>query len=537
MPVVRIEYSDVEELIGIDIKTFLDRLPMIGADIERIEEDYVDVEFFPNRPDMYSVEGVARAMRGFLDIETGLPKYDVKPPLIEIVKDESILNIRPYIVCGVVRGVEFTDSSIRSLMELQEDLHWAIGRDRKKVSIGVHDLSRIKPPFKYTTVPANFEFIPLDFDEPMSIERILKEHPKGVKYGHILEDFDRYPIIIDANGEALSFPPIINGVITRVTEESKELFIDVTGTDKSVHTALNIMVTSLAERGATLEAVRVAEVSGDVMITPNLSAKKKRIKLDEVNSLIGLKLGVKEVVKALERMRYGVEVEKEIVVHIPPYRADIMHSWDIIEDVAIGYGYENVPCELPNVFTVGEAHPISIAKKRVREIMTGMGFLEVMPFSLTCEKIHYEYMRRKSNGRETKVLHPLTQEHTMICTDLMPSLLHILSLNKHREMPQRIFCVGDVLIDEKTIPHLAFLSCHAEANFTEAKSYVITLFREIDTEFSVDEGTDPAFIEGRQAVIIVDEKEVGRFGEIHPEVLSNFSLDHPALGFEMELMI
>jgi len=537
VPVITIDFEDMEQLTGIERTTFLERVPMLGSDIERVENSHVDIEFFPDRPDLYCVEGVARAMKGFLGIETGLATYELAQPEFELLKEASIMSVRPYMACAVVRNVHFTDSSIRSLMELQEDLHWALGRDRKKVSIGVHDLSNVEPPFTYKAVSPSFEFVPLGFDEKMSMDEILKKHPKGIQYGHIVSGFDRYPLLVDTYENVLSFPPIINGVLTRVSEDSTELFIDVTGTDRAVYTALNIVATALAERGGTIEAVKVFEPDDTTpTLTPELTPKRRRLVLSEVQSLIGMKLTVEKICECLEKMRFGAHPDGDgIIVDIPAYRADVLHDWDIMEDIAIGYGYERIPHELPETSTVGVPHPLSETKAKLREVMIGMGFLEVMPFSLTCERVHYAWMRRKGGGESTKVLHPISEEHTMVCSNLLPSLLEILSLNLHRELPHMLFCVGDVLRRGRTHTELAFVSAHPIANLTEMKSYMVSLMRELGMDYKLEEGQDSAFIEGRQACLVVDGKRAAVFGEVHPEVILNFSLDSPVVGCELEL--
>ncbi|MDY6959747.1 MAG: phenylalanine--tRNA ligase subunit beta, partial [Halobacteriota archaeon] len=247
MPVITLNYRDLERLTGASREEILEKIPMIGADIERIEEDYVDIEFFPDRPDMFSVEGVARSMRGFLGLEGGLCSYPVEESDIRIDVEESVKSVRPFVVCAVVRGLNFEEEVIESLMGLQEDLHWGIGRNRKKVSIGVHDLSKIKPPFRYLAEDHGFSFVPLDYDTEMTMEEVLQKHPKGVKFAHILEGMEKYPVILDSRGELLSFPPIINGELTRVTQDTKDVFIDVTGLDLHyINIALNIVVTALA---------------------------------------------------------------------------------------------------------------------------------------------------------------------------------------------------------------------------------------------------------------------------------------------------
>ncbi|HML26962.1 MAG TPA: phenylalanine--tRNA ligase subunit beta, partial [Methanomethylovorans sp.] len=295
MPVITLDYNDLEKLTGADRKTIIDRIPMIGADVERVETDHVDIEFFPSRPDLYSVEGAARAMRGFLGIEKGLCEYEVKPYSVEIYKDAAIDEVRPVLGCAVVRGMQFTSSSIKSLMDLQEDLHWAIGRDRKKVSIGVHDMAHIEPPFKYQAVDPDFRFVPLDFTEPLSMREIIEKHPKGVRFAHLVDGLSKYPLITDANGNVLSFPPIINGTLTRVHEGTKDLFIDVTGLSDAVYTALIIVTSALAERGGHVEFVRIINADGTENMTPDMFPEVRKLTSEEVLDLSGIELSPKDI--------------------------------------------------------------------------------------------------------------------------------------------------------------------------------------------------------------------------------------------------
>ncbi|MEA1895930.1 MAG: phenylalanine--tRNA ligase subunit beta [Euryarchaeota archaeon] len=536
MPVITLYYTDLENLIGADRDTIQGRIPMIGADIERVYDDYVDIEFFPDRPDLYSVEGVARAMRGFLDIETGIPEYIVRQSGITITSDHEIGKIRPYIACAVVKGVKFTPYSIESLMSLQEDLHWGIGRNRSKVSIGVHDLDRVTPPFEYIAADPTFEFVPLDFDIPMSMDEILDKHPKGIKFAHLVEKFDKYPLILDSLGNVLSFPPIINGTLTRVREETENLFIEVTGTDKSVSVALNIVTTALAERGGKIESVKI-EAPDTGCTTPNLGHATRRISASGANALLGLDLSRDQIMQYLGRMRFGAvplsHSDDAIEVSVPAYRADIMHDYDIFEDVAIGYGYEKITSVLPETMTIGEEHLLSLAKADLRDIMVGLGFYEVMPFTLTSETVHFEKMQRPHTSA-TRVMHPITIEQTMLRTTILPNLLEILSFNQHRELPQRIFEVGDVVVDGRNDVHLAAVAIDPHANFSEIRSIVDAVMHERVVAYAITASDDPAFIEGRRADIIVDGgRRAGVFGEVHPGVILNFGLDQPVIGFEM----
>jgi phenylalanyl-tRNA synthetase beta chain len=534
MPMVKLRYEDLEKLIGADKDTILDRVPMIGADVERIGEEHMDVEFFPDRPDLFSVEGVARAMRGFLEIETGLPRYDVKSSNVSITIDESIKSIRPYLACAVVRRLHLDDGSIEPLMSLQENLHWGVGRDRKKVSIGVHDLSKIKPPFVYKAADPKIEFVPLDFDYPFTMQKILEIHPKGVKFAHILDGMKRYPLIVDAADDVLSFPPIINSALTMVNDTTKDMFIEVTGMDSSVAVALNIVVTALAERGGRIESVKIVS-NGSAKKMPNLSPTTRSLRVDEVNSLLGLNLNAEEIARNLEKMRFGATIhEDELKVEVPAYRADILHSWDLIEDVAIGYGYDRFKPVFPETATIGKTHYIENKFELLTDVMVGLGFSEVMTFTLTNEKVHFDNMRR-IRTQVTKVKHPISMDQTMVRSSILPSLMEILSFNKHHDLPQKIFEVGDVILDGKNAQLLTCVSIHSKANFAEIKSIAESVMRELRTEFTIEEADDPAFLEGRRAYVSVDGRRPGTFGEIHPDVILSFGLDQPIVAFELDI--
>jgi phenylalanyl-tRNA synthetase beta chain len=538
MPIITLPYNDLEELTGTDRDTIIKRVPMIGADIERIEEESIDIEFFPDRPDLYSVEGVARAMRGFLDIEAGFCDYEVRPYRIEISMDAQIENIRPVFGCAVVRGLRFTSTSIKSLMDLQESLHWGLGRDRKKVSIGVHDLSKVQAPFCYIAADPDFSFVPLDFTEPMSMKEILEKHPKGMKFAGILDGLDKYPLILDANDNVLSFPPIINGTLTMVNENTTDLLVDVTGLSSEVYTALNIVTTALAERGGQVEYVKVIKANGTEHIPLDLSPRVKILRKSEVDALVGLDLPVKEIIRQLNRMGFGAqELHKDIIeVMIPGYRADILDNSDLIEDIAVGYGFNNIPAIFPMNATVGKSHPLSDISSSVREIMTGLGYSQVMPFTLTSEKINFDWMCRERTNDVTCVLHPISEEQTMVRTTILPNLLEILSMNQHRELPQKVFEVGDIVVNNKNGLHLAAVSIHSQANFTEIREVVDAFMRERVTAYEVTESDDPAFMEGRRADILVNGRKVGVMGELYPQVIVNFGLGQPVVGFEIDLM-
>jgi len=229
-------------------------------------------------------------------------------------------------------------------------------------------------------------------------------------------------------------------------------------------------------------------------------------------------------------------------VRIPPYRIDILHEVDLVEEIAIGYGYYRLEPSLPPTKTSGKQHPVSRFANAVRQIMIGLGFIEVMNFVLTNERVHYLMMRVKP-GKVVRLANPVSADYSICREWLLPSLMKNLSENKHENYPQRLFEVADVIrVDlrretrSRRELHLAAVSAHAEANYTEMRSILDALFANLGLkDWFVKEGRHPSFLEGRTAKVYVGGRYAGVLGEIHPEVLENFDLENPVAALEIEL--
>ena len=344
MPVITVNKKDFCRLLGkeLSMQEIQEKLPMIGVAWEGNTKEEFEIEVTPNRPDMLSVEGLARAFSSFINMRTGLKEYDAQRSEYLVRVDQSTERVRPFIVCAVVTGIRFTNDSIKSLMDLQEKLHVTHCRKRKKGAIGVHDLSQIKFPLTYTTKDPNFKFIPLEETKEFSLKEILEKTQKGKDYAWILEGKNKYPILMDSTGQVLSFPPIINSDKTKLNPQTENIFIDVTGTDeKTINEVLNIITTSLAERNGKLHLVKI-KYPYKTIETPLL--KKSVMNLDPkyVNKLLGTNLSNLEITVLLQRMGFNAyeESKENIKVIIPCYRTDIMHQIDLVEDIAIAYGYD-----------------------------------------------------------------------------------------------------------------------------------------------------------------------------------------------------
>ena len=547
MPVIILDRARFSSFVGkpLSVEEMAKWLPWLGVDIEETGPDYVKIEFNPNRVDFSSYGGVARAFRGLMGWETGLPKYEAKEGKIVLKVDPTVSEVRPYVVSAVIHNVKLDYDTVKELMEMQEDLHWGVGRDRKKASIGVHNLDAVEPPFAYTTsAPNDVKFVPLDKTEEMTLQEILEKHEKGIAYKRHVDWASRYPLIVDKMGRVLSFPPIINGELTRVDSQTRNLFIDVTGTEpNAISRSLNVLVTALADMGVTIESVRV-EYSDHVLVTPDLTPQRMKLRVDYANELLGLKLSEAKTIQALQKSRLDArKIGKGVLeVLIPVYRIDIMHEIDLVEEVAIGYGYFRLKPTKPATVTTGREHRVSEVANYVRQIMVGLSFVEALNFILANEVDHYQKMRRKA-GKMIRLANPVSTEYSIVRNDLLPSLMKNLADNKHQAYPQRMFEVSDVIrISEKAETrterrlHVACVSSHPTANFTEIKSYVEALLANLGLKnWKIKETRHPSFLQGRVAAIYVKSRKVGVVGEIHPEVLNNFELENPTSAFEINL--
>ncbi len=540
MPVINFSYADLCDLVGRELPRELlkERLPMLGADLKSADDssDEMSFEFFPNRADLYSVEGVARALRAFLGYEPGLRTYAVGTSSVELTVDPSVKEVRPFIWSALVEGNEITDPLIRSMMDLQEKLHLTVGRNRRKVAIGIHDFRRVRGPFMYKAVlPDEVSFVPLQGSTRMTPSEILKEHDKGKAYAFVLEGKKRYPLIVDRDGEVLSFPPIINGIATAITEGTKDILVDCTGTDlNAVKHAVNILTTALAERGGKIKTVKLVN-EGAPLLAPDLEPRRTRTTVEAVNSWIGTSFGQEEISQSLMKMGHGVKGSAGMLeVLTGAYRADILHPVDIAEDVAIGYGFERFGNTLPRRATFGQEDELVAFSNSLKGIMIGLGYFEVVTLSLSNPKDQFESMNLGVSKGATRVKNPVSEEHVLLRTSLIPSLLTILRKNKHRELPQRVFEVGDVVVETHNRKRFAAVSIHAKASFTEVKSIVQSVMQGLGLPCEVESEDGPPFLKGRGASVMSGGVKIGVFGELAPSTITAFELKYPVAGFEMD---
>jgi len=536
LPVVRIDIRRFSKMVGADRRRILDRLPYLGLDIEGVDRNSVRVEYSPNRPDFGTDFGIARALRGLLGKQVGLPGFPAPPSGVRVSVDRKLESVRPFIACATVRGLDLGDEGIRQIISLQEDLHNGLGRRRRVVAIGLHDMDAVEPPFFYRAVDSAFKFVPLGGKNAVSVSSILSDTDEGKLYGAALGGTHLYPVITDSNGVVLSFPPIINGDATRVTTKTRNMFVDVTSTDrKAGDNVLAVVATTLAEAGGKLGTVSV-RYAGKPRVTPDLSPVELPVDHRLVRSVLGLDLSTAEIVKSLARSRLGVRGAKALS---PRYRIDLLHPVDIAEEVALGYGFDRINPVYPPSRQAGSFNPFEDYMDSASTVMAGSGMIEMMTFELTDESSLYTLFQR-SSSEKIVVLNPKSIEHSVLRDALIPSLMASLSGNVKSDYPQRIFEIGRVYARAEgrvsEAWHLGCLVAHSQASYTEAKMYLESFCRIISgTEATTEADLHWAFTPGRCARIIIRGASLGHVGEVKPGAVSAFGLGVPVSGFEIDL--
>ncbi len=539
MPVVELSYTRLQKLVGkVTKKQISDSLPFLGLDIESEDKDLVRIEYSPNRPDYSTDFGIALGLQGLLGIKTGSVKLKIKKSSsYKISVKSDVSKIRPFVTGIVAKNGRVDDKTIKQLMTMQEDLHFGIGRKRKKSSIGIHDLDKISFPLIYTTTNKTHKFIPLNSDKEIPISEILTNTDVGKDYGHLLGQSSRVPLILDSNENTVSFPPIINAAVTTVTPKTKNLFVEVTGINKEdAEDMLSVVATILQSAGFTLESVNIAGAKNS---SPKFDSRKLTVNSSLINLTLGLDLKTPKIISCLKKSRLDASSKgTNVICSIPAYRFDIFGPMDLVEEVALGYGIQNIEPTLTPSQTVGETNLVSLKLKSLDKTMIGLGYLEALNSSLTSKRVLYDMTNRDST-KIISVLDSKSQEHTILRDSILPGLIENLSRNIHESYPQKMFETGTVFTLENPVSekiNFSGISAHKDANFTEIKSIIQSALNigfgiQIETKTT----TNPTFEEGHCASIILNNTPIGIIGKINSKIVENYKIRVPVVGFEISL--
>ncbi|MBI2630555.1 phenylalanine--tRNA ligase subunit beta [Candidatus Pacearchaeota archaeon] len=515
-------------------KEIEEKISMMGTHLESITDEEIELEINPNRPDLLSLHGFLRAFLAFLGRKTGLKTYKLNKPIknYEVIVDSSLKNIRPYTACCIIKNVSFNSEKIKEIIDIQEKIHLTLGRNRKKIAIGIYPLEKISLPIKFEAKkPENIRFIPLEMNKELNGRQIIQQHPTGREYAHLLEGMDKFPVFTDSKGKVLSMPPIINSNETgKITEKTKDIFIECSGSDfNSLKKTLNILATMFADMGGEIYQMKLKGINET---TPDLSPLKMKINKENINKLLGLNLKESEIKRLIERMGYDYKSNN---VFIPAWRTDIMHEVDIIEDIAIAYGYNNFTPEIPEIANIGEISKNNVIKNKISEILSGLSMLETSSYHLfTKEDI------KKAGTKDAMEVEKSKTDYKLLRNSLLLSSLKILGENVDSDYPQKIFEIGKVFeksekeetgIEEKEKLAIAL----TPGNFTEIKQILEYLGRMLSIKFSIEEETNKNFIEGRTGKIILNEKNIGVIGEISPATLKTWHIKMPLACLELDL--
>ncbi|MBQ9539251.1 MAG: phenylalanine--tRNA ligase subunit beta [Treponema sp.] len=513
-----------------------------------------------NRPDLWSTGGLARCLRehegaarrdysSFLS--TREKTQDSGGRLVTV--DPALKDIRPYLVAFVLTGKKLDEPELLDIIQTQEKLCWNFGRKRKSISMGVYRNSEIKWPVHQTAAdPDKASFVALQDTEKRTLRQIVETHPKGKDFGWILKDCAKYPLLTDDSGEVLSMAPIINSdTLGQVQVGDDELLVELTGDDmENLMLAANIVACDFADLGFTVLPVKVHyEIDtpfGRDVTTPFYYQPTTKARLSAINKKLGANLTAEQVKDDLERMGSTVTVTGEggetvYTVQPAPYRNDFLHEVDVIEDVMIGQGLDFFQPETPDDFTIGRLLPITTYSRKVKGIMTGMGYQEMIFNYLGSRRTYIDNMG--VDGKNViEIANPMSENYQFIRPSIIASLLEAESQSGNAVYPHKIYEVGKVAYIEpsentgtRTIQSLGFVSASSGANFNEAASEMATLLYYLDHKYEVREADDPRFIPGRQAEVIVSGKVAGIFGELHPQVLENWQISVPCTAGELDL--
>ena len=539
MPVVTLYFDRLAKLLGRKMtkEKIVSVLPFLGLDIEEEAPDHISVEYSPNRPDFSTDYGIAAALQGILGIKMGMQKLRIKKGRETIRVERSVAKVRPYIVAIKALNGKMDDETIRQIITMQEDLHNGIGRRRKKVSIGIHDLSKMKFPLTYKTVERTHRFIPLNSSNEMTLSEILEKTETGHAYGHILVTCKNMPVIVDYAANTISFPPIINSKMTELTSKSRDLLVEVTALDRNAaEDALAVVAYTLQNAGFAIYSVRIL---GQGNSTASLESRRMLLDPSLANSTLGLDMSTSVLVRSLRKSRLDARVKgRQILCQIPRYRTDLFGPIDLVEEVVLGYGIEAMEPTLPKAMAAGQKNRVTVSLEAARATMIGLGYSEVINFGLAGRQTLYDFARREPSDI-ISVSDSKSQEHQILRDSLLSGVVDTLSRNIHESYPQKVFEIGTVFhrgdpINEEI--HMACASAHTDTSYTETKAVLQSLLKSgFDIACTTKVSQDQMFAKGRTADILVDGRKIGTIGELAKEVLDNFKMRIPVAGFEIEL--
>lgn len=553
MPQIEFTKKDLENLLGFEVEdTQLETYFMsTKSEFDDYSEGVIKLKGTDtNRPDLWGVEGVVRELKAHLGLEKGLPKYTFeKSDYIVEISGKNSFN--PKGTSAIIRDVDVTEDLLVSMINFQEKVVNSYGGKRSEFALGIYALDKVNGKrLKYTVVDKKTKFIPLGFDKEMTLDEVLKVHPKGKEFGHLLKGMDKYPVWIDEKGKIMSMPPIINSNESgKVDLGKQDLFLEVTGKNQDkVDLVLLICAMAFADRGAKVESTTVKYLdTKESFVSLDNTALEISFDKHKILNYVGENLTNEQIKEFLERKHYEVSFDSNIIkLKYPKYRQDVLHPVDVIEDLIIEYGYNTLKPEKLNFYTVGGLLDSTNHNNSVREVSIGLGLQEIVTFTLTSKKKQYENMNIKDINC-VEIANPMSESISVFRERILPEHLSLLSKNQHISYPQDIFELGKVVYVEtqkgvehhKEKTHLCVTLCHNKTSYTEIKQKLDALLKAIDAKDIKYESKDYSFLLPKRSALVTFKLGTiscsGYIGEVAPEILCNFGLNMPVAVFEISV--
>ena len=539
MAVVKFNISDLKAH-GIEKEAIKELTERLGMSLEALDQETAAIDITPNRPDMLDIIGFARAASFLVDRKTPKEKfYSLKGgPAMHLKVDRSVKRIRPYCAAMVVKNVNLSGNGLKNLINFTEKFCDTYGRKRRKIAIGLHNLDDIVGDLTYAAA-RDREIVPLGSKTQERFIDVLKNNEKGIEYSYTLQGIRNYPFISDSK-KTISLVPIINSEYTRVTERTKNLLVEMTSTSlNAVESAINMIACSFIDAGADVYSCEI-DYGTKKRVTPQLEYRTIKLRKSKAEKTLGVYLEDKRMIGLANRLgNVAAKYGSYTLIYVPPYRLDVLNEQDVIEDIAIAYGYDKIEPLPIYGFSVGTAEEYSEYSNRISLAALGLGFTEAINPYLTNEDLNFKKMGREYKEQSVIQVAYAKENFTMLRTALLPGLMQNLSSSVHCKMPQRIFEIGKVFstdkekVSEKT--NIGMVCEHSRANYSEMKAVIANILKSSGRSYSLETAKDGAFIDGRCARIMVNGKQVGIFGEIHPKVLESFRLEEPAIAAEIDL--
>ena len=524
-----------------------------------------------NRHDLLSVEGMAVALKVFLGlIPTPCHRLIRPSSLVTVHVMRSVKHVREFISCAILRELNFTTTSLASFIDFQDKLHQSLARRRSLASVGTHDLSKIRPPFFYDAQPRNvIQFVPLKQSTTLSCaENGLAEYYKDdkfiSKYVSLLSPFPNYPIVRDSVPKVLSLPPIINSAYSAISLSTRDVFIECTGVDKKkTDNLLQLLVASFSmycKDPFTIEPVELKYEDGRKSeLTPSLGSRSMTCSTSRLATQIGLfheELTPSICASLLRKMQIEADPSSNddlLEVQVPIQRPDILHECDIMEDVAIAFGYDKLVQRDPIVPTLssGTQNRLEKLSHLLRLEIATCGYSEILTTSLCSRDETSRMLRRKEDNSAVQIANPKTHDYQICRTSLLPGTLRFLMHNLHHALPIQLFEVTDVVLKDVTARtgarnkrHVAALCCTADRSaFHCLRGVLEHIMEKLEVpKLNVVKSDDQDFfLPGRGADIVINTRKdssmqnIGCIGVLHPEVLSNFDISYPVTYMEFTI--